>query len=81
MREDIVRVGMGSADLRFRPEHAKWAIDLRMTYDADLLGPETIFNLIERAGFGVGLGEWRPEKGGQWGTFRVARPTEERDDG
>ena len=73
MREDIVRVGMGSADLRFRPVYDPWAINLRVTYDADLLNAETIFNLFERAGFGIGLGEWRPEKGGEWGRFRVAR--------
>jgi len=73
MREDIVRVGMGSADLRYRPQYNPWALNLRLTYDADLLNAETVFNLIERAGFGGGLGEWRPEKGGEWGRFQVAR--------
>jgi hypothetical protein len=73
MREDIVRVGMGSADLRYRPHYEPWALNLRFTYDTDILNAETIFNLIERAGFGVGIGEWRPEKGGEWGRYRVAR--------
>jgi hypothetical protein len=73
MREDIVRVGMGSADLRYRPEYAPWALNLRITYDADILNVETIFNLFERAGYGIGICEWRPEKGGEWGRFRVAR--------
>jgi hypothetical protein len=29
--------------------------------------------MIERAGFGVGIGEWRPEKDGDYGRFRVDR--------
>jgi hypothetical protein len=71
MREDIVRVGMGSADLRYRPQYDPWGLNVTIQYDTDILNAETIFNLIERAGFGGGLGEWRPEKGGEWGRFRV----------
>lgn len=72
MREDIVRVANGSPDLRYRPEFAPgWQCDLDMTIDADLLTPEDVVNLIERAGFGVGVGEWRPEKGGEYGRFSV----------
>ncbi len=73
LREDIVRLKGDAPDLRYRPEYRKWKIDLRITYDADLLNAETIFNLLERAGWGIGIGEWRPEKGGMWGRFRVAR--------
>ena len=73
MREDVVRVGMGSADLRYRPEFFPWSIALRLEYDADFLNPETIFNLIERAGYGVGIGEWRPECSGEFGRFEVSR--------
>lgn len=76
MREDIVRVGMGSADLRYRPMYDPWGLNVVFQYDTDLLNAETIFNLIERAGFGGGLGEWRPEKGGEWGRFRVGTTME-----
>jgi hypothetical protein len=71
MREDVVRVGMGSADLRYRPEFDQWAMNLRIEYDSDILTADTIANMIERAGFGVGIGEWRPEKGGDYGRFSV----------
>lgn len=72
IREDFVRVGMGGTDLRYRPEFgAGWEVDLDIEYDADLLNPTDIVNLIERAGFGVGICEWRPEKGGEYGRFRV----------
>ena len=71
IREDCVRVGMGAADLRYRPQFDEWSVELNMEYDADLLQPTDIVNLIDRAGFGVGICEWRPEKGGEFGRFRV----------
>lgn len=71
VREDCVRVGMGAADLRYRPQFDEWSVPLNLEYDADLLQPADIVNLIDRAGFGVGIGEWRPEKGGEFGRFRV----------
>lgn len=71
MREDYVRVGMGSTDLRYRPQFDEWQSSLDIEYDADLMQPNDIVNLLNRAGFGVGLCEWRPEKGGDFGRFTV----------
>jgi hypothetical protein len=70
-REDMVRVGMGTADIRYRPQFPKWATELDITYNSRALTPEQIVNLFEIAGFAVGVGEWRPEKDGQFGRFRV----------
>ena len=70
-REDMVRVGMGTADIRYRPEFPKWATELRITYNSRALSSEQIVNLFEIAGFAVGVGEWRPEKNGQFGRFEV----------
>jgi len=71
MREDMVRVGMGKSSLAYRPQYFPWQMTLRLTYDADCLTAETLLNLIERAGYGVGIGEWRPQCNGDWGRFRV----------
>ncbi len=73
MREDTVRVGMSSADLRYRPEFREWSVELTMEFDAEMLRVEDIVNLIDRAGFGVGLNEMRPEKGGEYGRFCIDR--------
>jgi hypothetical protein len=73
IKEDPVRVGQGSADLRYRPYFYRWAVDLTFEIDAGLLQVEDLLNLIDRAGFGVGVGEWRPEKGGEFGRFQVDR--------
>ena len=70
-REDMVRIAMGTADIRFRGEFLDWRTTLRISYNADALSPEQIANLMNLAGFGVGVGEWRPERDGGYGRFRV----------
>jgi len=70
-REDMVRVGMGTADIRYRPQFPKWATELDITYNSRALAAEQIVQLFEIAGFAVGVGEWRPEKDGQFGRFKV----------
>ena len=66
-------VGMGSTDLRYRPEFSEWSILLRIEYDTEWISADTIVNLLERAGFGIGIGEMRPQKGGEFGRFQVDR--------
>jgi len=76
MREDMVRVGMGTADIRYRGQFEKWSVRLLVSYNAAALSPEQIVNLFNIAGFGVGVGEWRPEKDGSYGRFHVASEKE-----
>lgn len=72
MREDMVRVGMGTADLRYRGEFADWHAKLLVRFNANVLSEAQILNIINVAGFAVGVGEWRPEKDGMNGMFHVA---------
>jgi len=72
MREDMVRVGMGTADLRYRGEFPEWSAVLTVRYNANMISVEQIANLFNVAGFAVGVGEWRPEKTGSYGMFHVA---------
>lgn len=74
MREDMVRVGgiSKTADIRHRAQFDDWYMDLKLTYNVN--GPitlEQIVNLINLGGFTCGIGEWRPEKDGSFGTYRV----------
>jgi len=71
LREDHVRIGMGSADLRYRPEFKEWSVDISCEFDSAIISSQDILNLVSRAGFGGGIGEWRPEKGGEFGRFEV----------
>lgn len=71
-REDMVRVGMGTADIRYRGEFKDWYMDFVLEYsEAGELSLEQILNCINAGGFSVGLGEWRPEKDGTFGRFHV----------
>lgn len=76
MREDVTRVGMGVADLRYRGEFSPWAVELTVKFNEGLLSAEQVLNLFETAGFAVGVGEWRPERDGPHGRFHVARTGE-----
>ena len=71
MREDMVSIGMGVADIRFRGEFKEWRTTLQIRYNTAVLSPEQIVNLFNLAGFGVGVGEWRAERNGNHGLFHV----------
>jgi hypothetical protein len=72
MRRDMVRVGMGTADIRFRGEFKQWKAIVPIRYNAGVLSDEQITHLFNVAGFAIGIGEWRPQKDGQYGLFHVA---------
>ena len=72
MREDMVKLNGQTADIRYRAEFANWSTVLTIQYNANRITDEQIVNLFNTAGFGVGVGEWRPEKNGSNGTFTVA---------
>ena len=73
IQEDIVRVGQGFTDLRYRPYFYRWSVDVSFVLDIDWLQVDDLLNLVDRAGFGIGIGEWRPEKGGEFGRFQIDR--------
>ena len=71
MREDMVTVGISGTDLRYRAEFAEWSTELRVKYIKSAITKESILSLIEAAGLTVGVGEWRPEKDGEFGCFEI----------
>ena len=70
MREDMVRVGMGIADIRYRAEYPEWRAVLRVQFMPNVIDLGSIVALID-AGGSNGVGEWRPEKNGSFGTYEV----------
>jgi len=72
-REDMVRVNNGAPDIRYRGMFKTWHTTLTIRYNARAISAEQILNLFQVAGFSVGVGEWRPERNGSFGTFEVAR--------
>lgn len=71
MREDVVRVSNGGTDLRYRPQFTEWSTVLTVTYVKSMITLGSVLSLIDAGGMGVGVGEWRPEKRGDFGTYEV----------
>lgn len=74
MREDMVRVGgmSKSADIRYRAEFPEWEIPFYLEYHSDgKYTLEQILNMVGYGGFYTGIGEWRPEKDGQFGMYEL----------
>ena len=76
MREDMVRIGMGTADIRYRGEFKNWSTVLKIRYNPIAMSAEQIVNLFNIGGFSNGVGEWRPSKDGSFGMFHVATQDE-----
>jgi hypothetical protein len=72
MREDVCRVGMGTADLRYRGQFDPWGVKVRVQINTAVISAEQVVTLFNLAGFAVGVCEWRPERDGGYGRFRVA---------
>lgn len=69
----------GAPDVRHRPEFINWSMDLMLQYDADIISPDQIINLINQGGFCSGIGDWRPSSPkskslGTHGMFEVEKP-------
>jgi len=70
---DMVRTsGIGRApDVRFRPRFEDWSARVIILF-SEMIPVQTVVDLVHRAG-NCGVGEWRPEKDGNFGTFVVTR--------
>lgn len=73
MREDVVRSsGIGRKPaLRFRPMWPEWSATLHVIFVRSSIDRSSVLSLIDAGGMGVGIGEWRPEKGGEYGTYAI----------
>lgn len=80
MREDVVRLAGATraADLRFRPQFLEWDAELKVTYIENCISLESVLSLVDAAGRTVGVGEWRPERKGESGTFIIDENRETR---
>ena len=72
MRRDMVRVGQGAADIRYRGEFDNWSAEFMISYNENgLHNLDKIISLLNAGGYVCGIGEWRPERDGQYGMFHV----------
>ena len=71
MREDMVRLQGKVADIRYRAQFTEWSAVVPVQLNTSAVSIEQLANLFVVAGFAVGVGEWRPERNGQYGRFEV----------
>ena len=73
MREDMVKLATGVADIRYRGEFRNWKTTFRLKYNENGgFSLENIINILNAGGIACGLGEWRVEKDGDFGRYHVA---------
>lgn len=81
MREDMVKVGAGlnkTASLAYRGQFTHWAFCIRARFNPDILTAEALAFIIQESGMSCGLGEWRNERKGVFGSFHLATIEEEK---
>jgi len=74
MRADRVVLSGASrtASIAYRPEYWPWEIAVPISFNATFISLDQIINLLSIAGFSVGIGDWRVDKKGNFGTWEVA---------
>ena len=73
-REDTVNVGgmSKSADLRYRAQFDEWEIPLKIRFNKNgKYSIEQLLATVNMGGFAVGIGEWRPDRDGQYGMYEL----------
>lgn len=73
---DVVRNANGQPDVRHRPYFHQWGARFMVRYEASFISDQQVLNLIESAGFQSGIGDWRPQRKGSYGTYRVCQAAE-----
>lgn len=64
-------------DIRTRAIVPKWACKVEVTYTTPVLNATVISSLFATAGYTMGVGDWRPQKGsGTFGRWRIVEPTD-----
>ena len=78
MREDTVRVGMGTADLRYRAQYFPWSVDLVIEYPPSQISIESIVALVDAGGIGGANGAHPHPRALPVHTGHGASPNDER---
>jgi len=59
--------------VKFRPVIKEWKLNFEMIYNPDLIDPDFIKQILTEAGQRIGLLDFRPQKTGSFGMFKVTK--------
>jgi hypothetical protein len=69
---DARSVVVGTSRLmRYRPKFDDWAVTLNVMYNPEVIDRDQLIACMKNAGKFIGIGDFRPNKGGQLGRFDV----------
>ena len=69
-------VGVGTARLmRTRPVFSEWTLEFELMFDEQSIEKQQILDAMTIAGLFIGIGDWRPQCGGQYCRFEVEEVT------
>lgn len=71
MRTDIARLQGKTANPVYRPEYWQWEMNVPLDININFLSLDQALNLLNLAGFSVGIGAWRVEKKGIFGQWEI----------
>jgi hypothetical protein len=70
--QDVRGVVVGRARvMRYRPKFANWKAEIELIVDTDMMDKTDVLRCAAAAGQYVGLGDFRPQRGGIFGRFSV----------
>ena len=67
----VVIPATGGAVMRHRARVDEWRIKFSVEVDLELFAPDFVRTLVDDAGKKIGLGDYRPERKGPFGKFKV----------
>lgn len=73
MRNGASQIAVGI----LRPRFHNWRFNVRVILNEKLVGQDTLRKMFDEAGTNAGLGDFRPQKGGPFGRFKVVGWTAE----
>ncbi len=59
--------------IRYRPRFDEWELDFLLQLSDDQLPIQTMKEILDYAGLYVGIGDYRPQRGGKFGKFMVTK--------
>jgi hypothetical protein len=71
-RRVVIRA-TGNAVIRHRPRLEKWKLTFHVEVDETIFSKELVLAILTDAGRKVGIGDFRPQKGGPFGRFIVTK--------
>ena len=71
MRTDAVTNRQKGKAIAYRPQFWPWTMEVPLIFNTTLMNVQTILELLQIAGHSIGIGAWRVENNGTFGTFQV----------